>query len=82
MCIACISGVEVVIANGAAAVGMAKGVATRGLDLRSPDRKSRRECAAWRANAAFLREIGLDPEAVLGPPPVGTGGGPDAPVSA
>jgi hypothetical protein len=69
VCANCVTTTEVVVAQAATATAFARAALVRGHDvLRGRDPMERR-LAAYRANAEFLAGMGLDPDAVLGPPP-------------
>jgi hypothetical protein len=69
VCANCVSGAESVVAQAAAFTALARAGIARGHDaLVGRDRAERRLAAYW-ANAEFLTGMGLDPAAVLGPPP-------------
>lgn len=76
MCTGCFSTVDTVIVQATIATALARTAVTRvGDRLTGRDATDRRR-AAYRDNAAFLRTLGHDPAAVLGPPP------PNAPTPA
>ena len=69
MCGSCVTNAEALILGAAGATTAGVAVVRRTADLltgRSPD--PRRQ-AAYEANAGFLRSLGHDPAAVLGPAP-------------
>ena len=69
MCANCFSNTEVVIAQAVTLTALARAGLVRGHDLLRGQGRMDRRLAAHRANAEFLAGMGLDPEAVLGPPP-------------
>jgi hypothetical protein len=69
VCANCYSNTEAVIAQAATLTALARAGVVRGHDLLRGQGRMDRRLAAHRANAEFLAGMGLDPEAVLGPPP-------------
>ena len=68
MCSTCFTAFDAAMANSALISGAALELWNRA--RRGPGADHRRE--AWLANARFLRDIGLDPVASLGPAPTDT----------
>jgi hypothetical protein len=66
----CLSGMELAVMQGTALVAFAKAGLVRGHELLTGRDPMERRIGAHRANAEFLASMGLDPDAVLGPPPV------------
>jgi hypothetical protein len=62
----------VAVIHGAAAAAFAKAGFVRAHELLRGRDPHERRLAAHRANAQFLVGLGLDPDTVLGPPPVPT----------
>jgi hypothetical protein len=69
MCMNCLSGVELTIMQGTAAAAFAHAGVVRLRERVTGTDPMVRRLAAHEANAAFLADMGLDPSAVLGPPP-------------
>jgi hypothetical protein len=69
VCANCYSNTEAVIAQAVTLTALARAGLVRGHDLLRGQGRMDRRLAAHRANAEFLAGMGLDPEAVLGPPP-------------
>lgn len=70
MCTSCVSSAEAVIVNATGGLVLAKGVVDRVADAVAGRHPVERRQAAWDANATFLRELQLDPQAILGDRPV------------
>ncbi len=70
MCMSCVSAVELTVMQGTAVGFLAKGAVARVHDFVTGRPAGERQLEAHRANAAFLRGMGLDPEVVLGPAPI------------
>ena len=70
MCTNCVTGTEALLINSAGLVALGQGGWHRLTDrLRGRPAVERRQ-RAWEANAAFVRDLGLDPLEVLGAPPL------------
>ncbi|WP_129665400.1 hypothetical protein [Phytoactinopolyspora endophytica] len=66
----CYTAAEAAVVQGATGVMLVRGGATRLFERLTGRDPFERRRAAHRANAEFLSEMGLDPDRVLGPPPV------------
>lgn len=70
MCISCFSNGEVLAANAVMATGFGRQLAGRlRLCRKTPEQRILRRQQAWDKDAEFLSDLGLDPDACLGPRP-------------
>jgi len=69
MCVSCFSSFEALAMNGAGALAIAVTGAGRVVDKVRGRSSEQRRSEVWTQNAAFMRSLGHDPVAVLGPPP-------------
>jgi hypothetical protein len=67
------------VTQAAALTALARAGLARGKDLLLGHDRMGRRLAAHRANAEFLAGMGLDPDAVLGPPPRAPAAAPHGP---
>lgn len=74
MCMSCFTGVEAAVVNAAAGAVAARSGFTRLREQLAGRGSLDRRRAAHQANAEFLAGIGLDPDRVLGPPPMADAG--------
>ena len=70
----CVTSAEALVINATGGLALAKGALDRLADVARRDvppegRQAARRQAAWDANSAFVRQLGLDPAAVLGARP-------------
>lgn len=70
MCTGCFSAGTAFVIQGSAGIALAGGGLRRLRERLGGADPFRRRLAAHRANAEFLAGLGLDPDQVLGPPPV------------
>jgi hypothetical protein len=80
VCANCVSNTEAVVAQAVTLTALARAGLVRGRDRLRGQGRTERRLAAHRANAEFLAGMGLDPEAVLGPPPQAPEVGPCRPI--
>ena len=69
MCMTCLSAAELTVMQGTAVGFLAKGALARAHDFVTGRPAGERQLEAHLANSEFLRGMGLDPVAVLGPAP-------------
>lgn len=69
MCMNCVSNVDAIAANVVAGVVVAINAAERISDRRQGITPLERAQRTWLRNQSFMKEMDLDPIAVLGPPP-------------
>ncbi len=69
MCGNCVSNADGLLLGAAGAGTAAAALARRAKDALHGSTSSDRQAAAYAANARFLRSLGHDPAALLGPPP-------------
>jgi hypothetical protein len=70
MCMSCVTSAEAIAINATGGLVLAKGALDRVADAARRRHPAERRQAAWDANSAFVRRLGLDAAAVLGPRPV------------